>query len=137
MHQVGINKGSGTNRLSFWKGCIMWYFLFRSSIDGMHPIMGFRLFSKDGFMVGNSGTESDGTVRVFLEVAHNAFGSVKVASKWGSTVSAKGHHSICDVKATEGYGPLQSTNETLVLGNVIRATRVRFIQLGMIAMWKW
>jgi hypothetical protein len=55
----------------------------------------------NGLVVRDTSPESDGTLRILLEVPNNALGTVEMSGLGSGTITTKSHYRISDVKTAQ------------------------------------
>jgi len=123
MHEVGICKGGKPDKLALGGRCLGINIFWRTSIDGLHPIILGGLWAKDFFMVGDLGPEPDSSMGALAKVAHQSLEPFQMPLARGHSESGQGHHSLGHIKSAQGDGPLDCSNEGLVPLNVMWATK--------------
>ena len=102
------------------------------AINGVHPIIVFGILPENGFMVGNTSLEMNRRMGKLADITNDTFETFNMADSWCSAKSVKTHNHMSNIHATQCNHPLAHANHRIELGDLIRSTELRSIELGAI-----
>ena len=106
------------------------------AINGVHPIIAFGILPENSFMVGNASSKANHSMGKLADITNDMFEMFDMTDLWSSAESVKAHDSVSDIHATQRNHPLTCTNHRIELGDFIRGTELRSIELGAIVLVK-
>ena len=112
MVKVGVHVVCEDNGLPKGLWCLIRKFFHDFSIHRGIPIM-FGVWQVG--VVGLVGAEADDCMLHAVQGTAHAFGTVEVPASRSSSETRQGHDGSCHIEASERNGPLERTDERLVL----------------------
>jgi hypothetical protein len=129
MHEIGILECGCSDRLSSWSWHVSRNFFIRLPVHTVCPIVGLVIQMR---VVWDLSTEADGTIRILLEISADATQSFEMSFLGSRTESPHRHGGTENIVSSEGNGPLERTDQTLVVFDFFGACFLSHIKFWMI-----
>ena len=92
------------------------------------------ILPENGFLVGNTGSEANRGMGKLADITNDTFEMFDMADSWCSAKLVETHNHMSDIHVTQRNHPLTHANHRIELGDFVRGTELRSIELGAIVL---